>query len=222
MSLTVNSMSIEIPTASGCEVVQLFTERAVYWPAKQTLMVTDLHWGKPETFRSHGIPITGGVLEDDLDRLSWAIGKAGARRVIVLGDLIHGKMGMTDGLIRHIAEWREQNPVEMMLVRGNHDRHYRDLPDAWNIFAFEEKWTEGPFVFAHQPDPCEGYFVWAGHVHPTVVMRGKRDRLRFPCFHLTESVGILPAFSVFTGGYNIQKQLGERVIAIAGPDLIEL
>lgn len=204
------------------ETVSLWPERAVYWPRKRTLLTADLHWGKSQTFRSHGIPIPGGILQADLDRLSRVQQESGAERIIFLGDLIHAKAGLTDDLFDRIAQWRKTLDVELILIRGNHDRHCKNFPSEWEIEVLDGFMTDGPFAFSHHPDPVEGHYTWAGHIHPVISLASLGDRLRMPCFHLRARVGVLPAFSLFTGGFNIQKGPGERVIALAESELIEI
>jgi metallophosphoesterase superfamily enzyme len=48
------------------------------------------------------------------------------------------------------------------------------------------------------------------------------DRLRLPCFHLRSEVGVLPAFSAFTGGMDVARRPGEHVYAIAEDTVVEL
>jgi len=110
----------------------------------------------------------------------------------------------------------------MVLVRGNHDRHVRELPAAWGMQDLPEHLDEGPFRFAHHPEPATGRYLWAGHLHPVVRLSSGADRLRLPCFHLGSAVGILPAFSAFTGGMNVSRRAGERVFAIADDAVVEV
>src|SRR4051812_41265259 len=86
--------------------VMLLPHRAVYWPAAATLLIADLHLGKSETYRTLGAAIPDGVLHADLSRLEAALGLTGARRLIVLGDLLHAAAGLTDRLIATVAQWR--------------------------------------------------------------------------------------------------------------------
>jgi DNA ligase-associated metallophosphoesterase len=207
----------------GGTLLELLPERALYWPEAGLLAVADLHWGKTESFQQHGIPLPGGVLEDDLARLSAALSATGARRLLLLGDLIHSRQGLTPTLIQRLAAWRESHAgVELVLVRGNHDRHVKTLPPEWRLEVLESHADEGPFRFAHHPEPAPGRYVWAGHLHPMVRLSGRGDSLRLPCFHVGRDVGVLPAFSAFTGGLNVSRRPGERVFAIAEPAVVEV
>ncbi len=201
----------------------LLPERALFWPEGALLAVADLHWGKTESFRQHGIPLPSGVMEDDLARLSRALRATGARRLLLVGDLVHARQGLTEDVLQHITAWRATHEdVEMVLVRGNHDRHVRALPPTWRMDVHDTHLDAGPFRFAHHPEPVPGRYVWAGHLHPTVRLASGADRLRLPCFHLMKEVGVLPAFSAFTGGSNVARRPGERVYAIAEDTVIEV
>jgi uncharacterized protein len=202
------------------EALGLLAERALHWPAggggAGVLAVADLHWGKTESFQQHGIPLPAGVLADDLARLSAALALTGATRLLFLGDLVHSRQGLTPAVVQQVAAWRAQHPqVQMVLVRGNHDRHVAQLPAAWGMEDLPEQVDEGPFRFAHHPTPAPGRYVWAGHLHPMVRLGGGADRLRLPCFHLGREVGVLPAFSAFTGGQDVTRRAGERIYAVA-------
>ncbi|HYI00874.1 ligase-associated DNA damage response endonuclease PdeM [Hyalangium sp.] len=206
----------------GGTEVELLPERGLYWPERGLLAVADLHWGKSESFQQHGIPLPTGVLEDDLERLSRALRTTGARRLLLVGDLIHSRRGITAAVRERIATWRAGHDVEMVLVRGNHDRHLKTLPPEWRLDVLETHTDEGPFRFAHHPEPATGRYSWAGHLHPVVRLSSGADRLRLPCFHLGPSVGILPAFSAFTGGVDMTRRAGERIFAIAGEAVVEV
>lgn len=202
--------------------MELRPERALHWPEAGVLAVADLHWGKPESFQQHGIPLPTGVLEDDLSRLSAALHATGARRLLLVGDLIHSRRGLTADVVERVAAWRGAHEVELVLVRGNHDRHLEALPPAWRMRLVESHLDEGPFRFAHHPEPAPGRYVCAGHLHPTVRLDSGADRLRLPCFHLGPRVGVLPAFSAFTGGLDMRAGAGERLYVIAEDTVVEL
>ncbi len=201
--------------------MELRPERALHWPEGGVLAVADLHWGKPESFHQHGIPLPPGVLEDDLARLSAALRATGARRLLLVGDLVHSLRSLTREVVTSVAAWRSGHDVEMVLVRGNHDRRL-ELPPTWSMELVESHLDLGPFRFSHHPEPAEGHYVWAGHIHPTVRLDTGADRLRLPCFHLSAGVGVLPAFSAFTGGQDIRPRAGERLFAIAEDTVVEV
>lgn len=209
---------IEVELAG--ESLVLLPERAMFWPRRRVLFVADLHWGKREAFVVEGIPLPDGVLRDDLGRLEALIDRHRVERVVVLGDLIHNRAGITDAVVEQVAEFRARGP-EMWLIRGNHDRHLPRLPQCWRIDEHEDR-LEPPFVYTHVPRVDPGGYVVAGHVHPALRLRTRGDGLRVPCFHLGPTHAVLPAFSAFTGGAVVTRAPGDRAFAIAGDRVIEV
>ena len=204
----------------GPHEVELLPERAVYWPAAETLVVADLHWGKGETFHAHGIPIPTAILDDDLARLERALLRTGATRLLVLGDLVHG--ALAPSVIEAVARWRVRCAVPTVLVRGNHDRHVPVLPRSWEIADHVGTLREDGYAFTHAPEPTSGAYTWAGHIHPMAWLRGRTDALRLPCFHVGPEVGVLPAFGTFTGGVAVRPTRGDRLYVIAGTSVVPL
>lgn len=200
----------------------LDARRAAYLPESSSLLVSDLHWGKSETFRKHGIPIPDALLLSDLARLTALIDAYQPRRLLVLGDLIHGGLGLTEALNRKILDWRSENGIPMTLIAGNHDRKVDTVAERWGIEVIREVLREPPFLFSHHPEVKTDYFNWCGHIHPTVKISGFSDSLRLPCFHLTEFGATLPAFSEFTGGFNIKPSPRDRVFALSDDLVIPL
>lgn len=202
------------------EEIELLPERAIHWISRRMLMVADVHWGKTETFRARGIPIPDGVFAADLLRLGSAIRRSGATKLVVLGDLVHAKDGLTDDVRSAVDTWREEHAIELVLIRGNHDT--MPMPASWKIQEIDDALIEGPFTLAHEPIRAKGTFVWGGHVHPMVRLSGRGDSLRLACFHVGEHVGALPAFSEFTRGINVRRGKGDRVFVPVEDRVIEV
>jgi DNA ligase-associated metallophosphoesterase len=204
------------------EAVALLPERAAYWPARKTLIVADLHWGKSEALQRGGVPLPSGALAEDLARLGQAIDRTGAERLLALGDLVHAASGLTGGVTAEVAQWRAQRPrLKFVLLPGNHDRRIA-FPEAWALEPIPEGCSEAPFSFHHAPpaQPAPGQMSWAGHVHPCVVLRGGRDRLRLPCFVTGPRGVVLPAFGGLTGAHEVRPGPGERLYAVAGDEVV--
>jgi len=208
------------------EAVQLLSERALYWPARRTLFVTDLHWGKTATFRAHAVPLPGGTTAADLARLDAALLRTGARQLLILGDLFHAREGRTVNTLTALAAWRARWPLlSITLVRGNHDQHAGDPPDNLAITCVDAPHQLGPFVLHHHPpegaDPA-GYWL-AGHLHPVALLSGVgRQRLRLPCFALGGEGGLLPAFGSFTGGAPVSNDPRFRLWVVADDEVIPI
>jgi DNA ligase-associated metallophosphoesterase len=210
-----------LDTVVAGERVTLFAERALYWQSQRTLFVADVHLGKAATFRAHGVPMPRGVTASDLARLSRLVARAGASRVVVLGDFLHARAGRVPALDAAVRAWRSAHAaLEIVLVRGNHDARAGDPPAAWEIDCREAPHALPPFLACHEPaSPRSGYAL-CGHVHPGIRLHGHgEDSARLPCFVLGDRHAILPAFGRFTGLALVSPPRGVRIVAIAGATL---
>ena len=205
------------------EKFQLFAERAMYRMANQTLLVADLHWGKAEVFQRSGVAVSSEVLHSDLARLSRVLVKSGARRLVILGDLIHAPVGITDDVIRTVSEWRTRHlDLRMELIRGNHDRKFQ-LPESWAITVHDHSLDEDGFLLTHDAPPSRvKSHVLGGHIHPVIKMKSGGDSLRLPCFAIGKFNSLLPAFSEFTGGFEIKHRDWLRLFVVTDDAVIQV
>ena len=205
------------------EEVQLWGERALHWPGGETVFVADPHFGKTAAFRRLGLAAPEDTVAD-LDRLSRLLEATHARKLVVLGDLIHAREGRSSRLDETVEQWRRQwGEVDAILVRGNHDRSSGDPGAVWGFECVDGPWPVGPFVASHEPCVSELGTVLCGHLHPAYRLRGLRGpSLRSPCFWIRPGCVVLPAFGSFTGGESIQPAPGDRVILAGGERAIEI
>src|SRR5690606_28386247 len=73
----------------GGQALHLLGEGAIWWAHAGALLVSDVHLGKAAAFRANGLPVPEAVTDLDLARLSRLVERTGARRLIVLGDMVH-------------------------------------------------------------------------------------------------------------------------------------
>jgi uncharacterized protein len=213
-----NGLRVEV----AGDALVLFPERALYWERAESLLVADVHWGKAATFRALGVPVPRGTTQEGLTRLDALISRTGARRVVFLGDLLHARAGRAPETLRVLAEWRERHPLlELVLVRGNHDRHAGDPPEAMRVHCVNEPLVERPFALAHTPGArAEGYAL-AGHLHPGARLYGAaRQQARLPCFWFQRDRGVLPAFGDFTGLADVSPMPDDRLFVVADQQVL--
>lgn len=187
--------------------------RAIYWPSHKVLLTADLHWGKTQYLRQHGIAISDQVFEADLQRLSHLLQDYEVKTLLVLGDLIHHEKALSQGVIHRVADFRNRFPCELILVKGNHDR-YTHFPESWGIVE-EKEFLYKNFLFAHEHRPrIKKYFQFTGHIHPMMRLRAGFDEMRLPSFIINDKSCFLPAFSHLTGGQDMKLQKGEKALVV--------
>lgn len=216
-------MATDIELCMHGETLRLMPERTLYWNEARALVAADLHWGKAATFRSAGIPLPGGGTADDLARLDTALTRTGARRLIVLGDLFHARAGrVATQTLATLRAWRQRRAgLEILLVRGNHDRHAGDPPADLRINCVDAPAYAPPFMLRHEPTASDDAFTLAGHVHPGVTLRGPgRARARLPCFVVAPRLLVLPAFGGFTGLAEVEPSAEQSVYVIADDEVL--
>jgi DNA ligase-associated metallophosphoesterase len=199
------------------EQFYLLPERAMFWPDRRMVIVTDLHLGRTIPTRGDQDETAADTTRTELIRLSDLLQRTGAAHLLILGDLIHSRAPGREEALAAFAAWRAAHPMPTLtLIRGNHDRQGGDPPDSWAVRCEDEPLTLGPFAFQHYPRSASAGYVVAGHLHPAVVLAGpRRRRLRFPCFWFGHDMALLPAFGRGLRTSVIRAQPGDRVFVVS-------
>lgn len=209
-------------TSHGEELI-LDEERALYLPKHSLLAISDLHLGKSAHFRKAGVQVPATIAQSDLERLSLLLQKYNPQTLLINGDMFHH--GLNSDIVE-FTTWRKQfSKVKFLLVKGNHDRLENTDYAKMNIDIHEPSYCLAPFCFIHdapQNTRAELYPI-SGHIHPGVSIKGKaKQRLKFPCFYFGRDYAVLPAFSTFTGLYNIYPKTDERIFAVTPNRVVEV
>lgn len=218
----------DVEITHGGHSCWLLPERALYWPSKGWLLVADTHWGKCQTLRDAGAPVPMGPLHSDLQRLRDVVGRVGARRVVVLGDLVHGPSAFAPGMDECISKWRPSLPCELALLPGNHDRVLMGaravgLLERWGVELLPARLCADGLWLTHEPPNIANGAAVCGHVHPVVRLRGRGDSMRLPCYWLEGAFEalVLPAFSSLVDGATVRACPGDRMWAATGTGVFE-
>lgn len=203
--------------------LQLLPERAIYWAARRTLLIADPHFGKAAAFRAGGIPVPVGTTLETLARIDRMLRQCATERIIFLGDFLHARTGRAPQTLQSISEWQQRNSeIELVLVRGNHDRSAGDPPAELEIRCQNAPMLEPPFALLHHPAEIAGYYTLSGHLHPGALLSGAgRHYERLPCFWFRKNSAVLPAFGEFTGLALVEADAEDRVFVAAEGTVIE-
>jgi hypothetical protein len=215
--------TLEIPFAG--HTLRLLPDRAIFWPVCRTLIIADVHLGKAAAFRVAGIPVPTGASAKDLSRVSALIADTDARRVIVLGDLVHAARSHQPELFDLVSRWRAMHAdLDILLVRGNHDKSAGPTPREWRISEVEEGVDELGIILSHHPPegPCRS--VIYGHIHPMARLRDfDGSSVNVPAFIFDgDSMAVLPSFGCFTGGKHARLSVSQRTFVTIGNRVIEI
>ncbi len=187
--------TVEITFAG--ERLWLDPARALWWPAQDMLIVSDLHLGKGAFLRRHGSALPALDTHDTLLRLGQLIEQYRPQHLVCLGDSFHDRaayqaMAAADRtqlshLMARVLQWH--------WVLGNHDPVIeRDLPGAFhNTLNIES------LLLTHEPVQSAMPQI-IGHFHPKHMMRLGGRSVSGPCFMISQALIIMPAFGSYTGG----------------------
>ncbi len=174
---------------------------ALYWPARETLVVADLHLEKGSAYAAGGQLLPPYDTAATLRSLGAAIDRYGPSRVICLGDSFHdadagARLAASDAeTIRQLtgrADWA--------WITGNHDPA---PPEDWGGMSLPEV-TLAALVFRHEARAeAHGAGEISGHFHPKAAVRVRNRRVTTRCFVTDGRRLILPAFGAYTGGLNV-------------------
>lgn len=200
------------------QTLWLCADRCIFWEEQQTLIVSDLHFGKTGHFRKAGIGVPQNIYKEDLQRLLALVQHYRPQQLLVVGDLFHSKENKELDLF---LRWRaDMQQLAIRLVKGNHDILKNDWYRLASIDVSDEHVAIDNFCFVHdisstcQPGKEISYY-FSGHIHPCVSLRGLgRQSVKLPCFYFTEEYGVLPAFGRFTGTALIEPKANDQVYAI--------
>ncbi len=206
---------------SGCQVL-LLADKALYWPQHQMLCIADAHFGKAAAYRAMGQPVPHGTTAANLQRLDVLLARYAVRELVFLGDFLHAPKSHAAATLEALHAWRGRHAdLVCKLVRGNHDLRAGDPPATLAMDVVNEPYVTGPFALRHMPvrhvAQQSAHHTIAGHIHPVFQLQGRgRQRLRLPCFHVTDDMTVLPSFGEFTGGYAVDLTPSSRIFVTDG------
>jgi DNA ligase-associated metallophosphoesterase len=186
-----------VPLSFAGHDLRALAEGALFWPARQALLVADLHFEKASWFASKGQMLPPYDSIATLTDLTALVDRTQARELWCLGDSFHDSAGCerlpADARAMLIAltsrlDWR--------WITGNHDSL---MVDHCGGTILEEAEVDG-LVLRHEADPRELRPELSGHFHPKLRLRLRGRQVARRCFVATESKLILPAFGSLTGG----------------------
>jgi uncharacterized protein len=174
------------------ETLHLMPSGALFWPARKTLAVSDLHLGKSERLaRRGGALLPPYETRATLEKLDRDLETTRAETVICLGDSFDD-LAAANGIEESARLWltRLMAGRDWTWITGNHDPGPIEIGGTHRA-----ELNLRPFTFRHIADPAEKAEI-SGHYHPKARLAGQSK----PCFLADAARMILPAYGVYTGG----------------------
>lgn len=173
---------------------------ALYWPAREALIVSDLHFEKGSHFATRGVLLPPYDTRTTLRRLASLFKAHQPKIVISLGDAFHDdeaevRMGEDDAATLQQLVGASQ----WIWILGNHDSE----PPARFAGGVERSLRLGRLLFRHEPAQRRETGEIAGHLHPAARVRAESRIVRRRCFATDGHRLVMPAFGAYAGGLNV-------------------
>lgn len=195
---------------------------ALWLPVIRTTLIADVHLGYGWAQRRRGQlgPVTDGGAYDKLQAL---LAELNPETLVFLGDIVHApRPGLLERELVERTLRLATDTGRVVFVRGNHDRGFaRDFPQ----FAVQvvEHFEAGDLVAIHGDRPTaeeERRHVVVGHLHPAVAVRDDAGATqRIPVFLTGTKASVLPAFSPFAAGFNVNAGMPQETRRLLGEDI---
>src|SRR3954451_6293550 len=205
-----------VPFSFAGETFAAGTDGALYWPAREALLVADLHLEKASWFARFGQFLPPYDSHATLMALEETVERTGATRLFCLGDSFHDQFGC-DRLERQARALLTSltSRLDWTWIVGNHDPGFADHCGG----QIAEEVELGGIILRHEAVRGETRPEISGHFHPKLRLHLKGRRVSRRCFVTSASKIIMPAFGALTGGLDahhpeILGHVGDRAAAL--------
>ncbi len=180
------------------------------WPARQTLIVADLHLEKGSSLARKGTLLPPYDTRATIARLADAVRRHAPTRVICVGDSFHDAAA-SDRLDEEdrAALAALVDAVDWIWITGNHDPG----PPSGLGGTVTDGLADGPLRFRHEAEERAAPGEISGHYHPVARLRVKGRTVSGRCFVNDGARLILPAFGAYTGGLDVRAPDLRRLFA---------
>jgi len=186
-----------VPFSFAGETFEATPSGALFWPAREALLVADLHLEKASWFARFGQFLPPYDSHATLSALAAEVERSKAQRLYCLGDSFHDAFGC-DRLSASARELLSELTARLdwTWIVGNHDPGFADHCGGRIVDEVEL----GGIILRHEAQPREPKPEISGHFHPKLRLHLKGRRVSRCCFVSSASKIIMPAFGSLTGG----------------------
>ena len=186
-----------VPFSFAGETFEASADGALFWPARQALLVADLHLEKASWFARLGQFLPPYDSHATLSALAAEVERTGATRLYCLGDSFHDRFGCERLPANARALLTElTSKLDWTWIVGNHDPGFADNCGGRIVDEVE---LSG-IILRHEAVRGETRPEMSGHYHPKLRLHLKGRQVSRRCFVVSATKLIFPAFGSLTGG----------------------
>jgi len=186
-----------VPFSFAGETFEATASGALYWRAREALLVADLHLEKASWFAAGGQFLPPYDSQATLTVLAEEVDRTAASRLFCLGDSFHDRFGcerlpasardlLTSLTVRLDWTW----------IIGNHDPGFSDHCGG----TIADEVEVAGIVLRHEAVRGDPRPEISGHYHPKLRLHLKGRQVSRRCFVTSPTKIIMPAFGALTGG----------------------
>jgi len=186
-----------VPFSFAGETFQATADGALFWPARNALLVADLHLEKASWFARLGQFLPPYDSHATLSALAAVIDQTGATSLYCLGDSFHDRFGCDRLPVNARALLAGLTArLDWVWIVGNHDPGFADHCGG----RIEDEIEIAGITLRHEAVRADCRPEISGHYHPKLRVNVRGRRVSRRCFVLSASKLIMPAFGSLTGG----------------------
>ena len=201
------------PVHMAGERLMLDPMGALFWPARRTLIVSDLHLEKGSAAARRGSLLPPWDTRVTLDRLAFLLRRWQPEQVVALGDSFHDRHGAARLQPHDHARLNAMTEATRFVwVLGNHD----PLPQPGVGGQSLAEWRAPPLLFRHEGIAGAEAGEVCGHHHPKAHIPARGAVVTRPCFVFDGQRLMLPALGAYTGGLDVRDPAIRRLFPRGG------
>jgi DNA ligase-associated metallophosphoesterase len=186
-----------VPFSVAGETFEATASGALYWRAREALLVADLHLEKASWFAAGGQFLPPYDSQATLTALAEEVDRTAASRLFCLGDSFHDRFGCE----RLPASARDlltslTARLDWTWIIGNHDPGFSDHCGG----TIADEVEVAGIVLRHEAVRGDPRPEISGHYHPKLRLHLKGRQVSRRCFVTSPTKIIMPAFGALTGG----------------------
>ena len=177
----------------------------VFWPARRTLIIADLHLEKGSSYAVRGALLPPYDSRVTLDILARLARHYGPERIIALGDSFHDSEG-ADRLCDHDRTVldRIMADAKFVWIKGNHDPLAQPAMPGIAADAFKDSGLKFRHIATPEAHPVAArHGELSGHYHPKARVETRGKIISRRCFVVDRHRLMLPALGAYSGGLDV-------------------